>query len=295
MKKVLITGGNGLVGSRIVELLSEKYEFINLSRETGVDITDKESITKAIENSEAEIMLHAAAYTDVKGAEREKNLKEESAAWKINVTGTHYVSRACEMSNKRLMYVSTDMVVGGDHPPAGGYTEDAEPNPLSWYAKTKYEGELRVQNMRTPHVIMRIAYPYRANFAKPDFVRFFINWLREGKSINALTDRMISPTFIDDIASAVDVLIAQEKTGMYHVVGSQILSVYDAVKTIEQVFGLNSSLIGTTTRTEFLHDRAPEPFSSALNNGKISKLGVIMRPFVEGLEEVKRQIVNSKS
>lgn len=284
------TGLNGLVGSRIVELLSSKYEFQNLSRSTGVDISDYDSLSSAISNLDSDTVLHLAAYTDVKAAELEKDLGQESQSWKVNVAGTQNLVKACEEFNKKIIYFSTDMVVGGDKMPESGFTEEASLNPLSWYSKTKAEAEKAVKESSTPWLITRIAYPYRSSFEKLDFVRLFINMLKEGKQITALTDRIISPTFIDDIAGALDILIENKASGLYNVVGSSFVSIYDAAVLIAQTFNLDSSLVKETTREEFLVGKPPEPFYSALNNDKIKKLGAEMHTFKEGLELIKKQL-----
>lgn len=288
--KILGTGLTGLVGSRIVEILSSKYEFFNLGRGVDVDITKRDNVLRAVENSDATIVFHAAAFTDVKAAEKEKDLGEKSLSWQINVEGTKNIVTACEQSGKKLIHVSTDMVLGGDNPPEGGRKEDSKYNPLSWYAITKAEGEKIVLQSKAVWIIMRTAYPYRATFEKTDFVRFFIAWLRDGKKINALTDRIVTPTFIDDLSGALDVLIRKNATGIFHTAGSQALSIYDCAVMIAEVFGLDKNLIGKTTRAEFLVGRPPEPFSSALNSDKIVELGVRMRGFRAGLLEMKRQM-----
>lgn len=288
--KLIATGLNGLVGTRITELLSNKYSFVNLSRSTGVDITDYNSLKKAFSSSTSSLVIHLAAYTDVKEAEKERSLKENSQAYKINVLGTKNVARLCEETGKKMIYFSTDMVVGGDDMPDGGYKEETVYNPLSWYSETKFEAEKVVKELSTPWTIMRLAYPYRASFEKLDFVRFFIQMLADAKPITALIDRIISPTFIDDIANALDIIVGKESTGVFNTVGSQILSVYDAAILIAKAFNLESSLIHKTTREEFLVGRPPEPFSSALNNDKIQELGANMHTFQEGLSILKGQI-----
>lgn len=288
--KLIATGLNGLVGTRIAELLSDKYSFDNLSRSTGVDITDYDSLKKAFSLSTSSLVIHLAAYTDVKEAEKERSLKENSQAYRINVLGTKNVARLCAEMGKKMIYFSTDIVVGGDNMPDGGYKEEAVYNPLSWYSETKCEAEKVVKELSVPWTIMRLAYPYRVSFEKLDFVRLFIQMLKEHKPINALSDRLISPTFIDDAASALDTIVEKESTGVFNTVGSEILSVYDAAVLIAKVFNLESSLVHKITRKEFLVGRPPEPFSSALNNDKIQELGANMHTFQEGLSILKEQI-----
>ncbi len=288
--KILATGLNGLIGSRILELLKDKYTFENISRSTGVDITSKESVQKSLQDLRPDFVLHLAAYTNVKQAELDRNLGEKSEAWKINVLGTENVAQVCEENNIPLIYFSTDLVFDGENTPEGGYTERDRENPLNWYAQTKYEGELRVKNIKTLWTITRVAYPYRANYEKNDFVRLFIQKLKNKEQLTVLKDRIITPTFIDDIATAVDILIENSANGIYHVVGDTSLSIYDAALEIANVSGLDKSLIASTTRAEFLIDKPKEPYNSSLNNNKIKKLGVNLKTFREGLEEIKRQL-----
>lgn len=289
-KKLLITGGNGLVGSRVVELLSPLYEFELINRTSGTDITDKQAVADKIANSEAQIVIHMAAKADVDGSEKEKDLDKESEAWKINVEGTRNVVDACTSAQKKIIYISTDFVFDGENTPQNGYTEEDIPNPVNWYAKTKYEGEKIVQSAAIPWMITRIAYPYRAKFEKNDFVRIFKSLLEQGKQLTLITDHFVNATFIDDIAPALDTVISQEKTGIYHVTGSQTLSPYEEGMLVAKTFGLDDSLIGKTTRAEFFKDRAIRPFNLKMNNDKIGKLGIKMSTFAEGLEAIKKQL-----
>ncbi len=129
---------SGLVGSRVQELLSSRYEFENISRSTGVDITNVSQVLESIKNTDAKIVLHMAAKTDVDGCEREKDLGEDSDAWKINVIGTKNIAKACFDTGKKIIYISTDFVFDGEIGENEFYNESSAPNPLNFYAKTKY-------------------------------------------------------------------------------------------------------------------------------------------------------------
>ncbi|MFH1832573.1 MAG: SDR family oxidoreductase [Candidatus Levyibacteriota bacterium] len=286
--KILGTGLSGLIGSRLVELLDE-YEFENLSRETGFDIIDKEKLIENINSSDASIIFHLAAKTDVDECEKDKSLGENGEAWKINVLGTENVVQACQLSKKKLIYVSTDFVFDGRNPPSDGYSEDENPNPINWYSKTKFEGEKIVQNSNLDWIIIRLAYPYRSNFVKKDFVRLLIEKFNKNEKLAMVTDHIMTPTFIDDIAGAFDILIKQNQKGIFHVVGSQSLTPYDAACLIAKIFDFDASLIEKTTREEFFKGRAPRPFNVSLGDDKIRRLGVRMKTFEEGLLEIKKQ------
>lgn len=305
--KVLGTGLTGLVGSRIVELLKGVYEFDF----SDVDITDKEAINKKIRESKAPVMLHLAAKADVDGCEldkeldikilghkdneaQEKEFKEKKTAWGVNVFGTKNVVDACLENNKKLIYISTDFVFDGTET-TNGYKENDIPNPISWYAKTKYEGEKLVQNSDLSWMIGRIAYPYRANFERFDFARTILNRLKSRQKINAVTDHVFTPTFIDDIAFALGYLIKTDATGIFHIVGSQSLSPFDAALAIADVFNCDKSLILKTTKEIYFKNRAPRPFFLKIKNDKIQQLGIKMRGFEEGLKELKAQMSKLKT
>ena len=289
--QILGLGLNGLVGSRIMQLLSESYEFINLSRSTGVDITKKDSLSVIKDYADAKFVLQFAAKTDVDDCEKDKELGEEGEAWKINVNGTRNVAQACRDLGKKIIYISTDFVFDGQKVKGDSYSETDTPNPINWYSKTKYEGEKAVSESGAPYVIIRLAYPYRAGFElKKDFVRAIIDSLKNGNEIKGITDHIFCPTLIDDIAPVFDTLIKNDAVGIYHAVGKDGITPYEAALKIAEVFDLDQSLVAATTREEFFKDRAPRPFNLKLRNVKIEQLGVKMKGFEEGLLEIKKQM-----
>lgn len=284
---ILSTGMSGLVGTRVRELLQDRYEFTDLSLTTDVDITDFDSVLKHIDGSPARVIVHMAAKTDVDACEDDKILGVEGGAWGINVEGTRNIVEVAEKTGKRVIYISTDFVFDGA---CDYYDEDDEPNPVNWYGYTKYEGERLVLKDGVNSTVLRIAYPYRARFSeKVDFVRKMIGMMDKHQKVVGLTDHIFTPTFIDDIAEALDLFLEKKLSGIYHVVGSQSLTTYKAVKLIAHTFGFKEK-IEKSTRDVYFHDRAFRPFKLALKNDKIQKLGIHMRRFDEGLDEIKRQL-----
>lgn len=284
---ILGTGLSGLVGSRVVELLSDKYDFTDLSYKTGVDITNFDQVLDCFENSSARIVLHMAAKTDVDACEDDKILGEEGLAWLINVVGTKNITEATKKFNKRVIYISTDFVFDGTK---DYFTEEDTPNPVNWYGVTKYEGEKVLEQSDINYCIARLAYPYRAYFPqKLDFVRRIIQKAEKGENILSLTDHTFTPTFIDDIAKALDLLLSKNFTGIFHVVGSQSLTPFDAAKLILKTFEIGGH-IKPIIRDSYFKDRAFRPCRLALKNDKIARLGVKMKTFTEGLKEMKKQL-----
>lgn len=290
--KLLGTGLSGLVGSRIVELLSPKHTFTNYSLENGVDITDREGILARIQGEfESPWVLHLAAYTNVQQAEKDRSLNKESIAWKVNVEATQNIIDACLATDKRLLYVDTDYAFDGTKKL---YNEDDIPNPQGWYAITKSEGAKRVLAMDERGLVIRISNPYRANpVGKTDFVHKMLERLTNGQEIVAPTDQLFVPTFVDDIARSIDALISAHANGIYHVVGSQAISPFDAARTVAHIFGQREDLVKETSFAAYFSGRAPVPQYAVLTNDKIRALGVTMRGFRDGVAEVKKQEVSA--
>lgn len=289
--KILGTGLTGLVGSRIVELLSDQYEFENISRSTGIDILDKKAVREKIISSDASVVLHLAGFTDVDGCEKEKELGKESYCYQLNVVATENIAQIAKEIGKKLIYISTDFVFDGEK---SEYMEEDIPNPVNWYGMTKYEGEKAVLSTLNNAIIARIAYPFAANVVKKDFVRSVLSRLQTGQPLKMVTDHIMTPTFIDDIATAIDVLIKNNAEGIFHVVGSDSFSPYEEAGKIAAIFDIKNSDIEKTTREEFFAGRSPRPFCLALKNDKIEQLGIRMKTFEEGLLSVKEQLENPK-
>jgi dTDP-4-dehydrorhamnose reductase len=289
---ILGTGLSGLVGSRVTRLLSPEFTFENLSLETGVDITDKNSLDAYFVKSAAPWVFHMAAYTDVQGAEKERTLAEKSTAWKVNVIATEHIADICKQLGKKILYIDTDYAFDGKKK---SYTEEDMPNPLGWYAITKSEGAKRVLALGNMGLVIRISNPYRAcpvglpaQAGKKDFVHKMLESMQTGQTVKAPSDQIFTPTFIDDIAAALRVLVRLGASGIYHVVGSPI-SPYKAAGVIAKIFGYDKALVQKTSFAAMFAGRAPVPQYAALKNDKIKSLGVGMHAFDDGMREIKKQ------
>ncbi len=277
MLKVALSGSTGLIGTRIIELLKNDFEFIPLLQ-SQVDITNKDSTEKAIASMGFDIFLHLAAYTNVEGAENEKEL-----AYNINVKGTQHVFDAVMNKNKQFIYVSTDFIFDGTSPP---YFEDSIPNPLGYYAQTKLEGEKIVKDHA---MIVRLSYPYRAQYdLKKDFVKGIVSSLQEKKVLKMITNSIITPTFVDDIAFGLRHCFTDFSRGIIHLVGADSMSPFDAGKFIAKKFQCDESLIQPTTFVQYSKDKAKRSQYSEIKskNNTFYK----MKTFEEGLTEIRKQL-----
>lgn len=271
MYKIALTGASGLVGSRIVELLKNDFEFIPLSQKQ-LDITSQNQVWQNLKDLDYDFFLHLAAYTNVDGAETNKE-----TTYQTNVLGTKNIFEAVKQKSKKMIYISTGFVFDGINPP---FTEDSQPHPLGYYGQTKYEGEKIVEKEA---MIVRFDYPYRKQFdLKKDFVRTIKSLLEQNKALSMVTDSTMTPTFIDDIAYGLKYLINNYSPEVFHLVGADSLSPFAAGKLIANNFNLNTNLIQPTTYVEYFKGKAPRPQYSTLKSSKNNFWK--MKTFEEGLK-----------
>ena len=285
--EIIGTGLSGLVGSRVTKLLSPGFAFIDLSKETGIDLLDFFKVREMISASHAPWVFHFAAYTDVQQAESEKAKGKESVSWKVNVGATENVMNICKETGKKLLYISTDYVFDGTK---DEYDEDDVPNPISWYGQTKYEGEKLVQTLGTHSLVVRIANPYRSNpVGKMDFVHKMLERMNAGLEIQAPSDQLFCPTYIDDVASCLEKLVSTDAHGIYHVVSATGVTPYEAAKELALEFGYKDALITPVSYALYFSGKALPPKQALLKHDKIDALGVRLHTFSEGLHGVKQQ------
>lgn len=292
MKKtpILTTGFTGLVGSRLAELLGNKYEFFNMDLTTGVDITDKEKISSFVKMHPAKIMLHLAAYTNVNGAYEQTNDKA-GLCYQVNVNGTQNITQVCQENKIYLIAISTDFVFSGKKETP--YTETDLRDPIEWYGQTKAWAEEMVEKSGAKYAIGRIGYPFRAKFtAKPDIVAKTRKGLEAGSLYPQFSDMIITPTFIDDLALSIEKMFEQQPQGIYHLHNSTALSPYQLAQKVAHVFGFDPNSVKEGSLGKYL-ETTDRPYQKSLNmsNAKVQqKLGVNLKTFDEALEEIKKQL-----
>ena len=282
MLKVAITGSKGLIGSRIKELLRQEIAFTELEL-PDFDITNRKHAINLIKDIDFDLFFHLAAYTNIDQAEKEKE-----KAYLINVQGTKNVFDAVVEKKRKFIFVSTDFVFDGQHHP---FYEESVPKPLSYYAKTKYEAEKLIKKQA---MIVRFSYPYRAKHpSKPDFVKRICQDLEQKRQIYLITDSLMTPTFIDDIAFAMKYLFENFSTDIFHIVGTDSLSPYDAGKFIANAFNLDQTLLLKTSYLAYSKDKAIRPQYSEIKSRKNNFYK--MRTFTEGISEIKKQTMDVRS
>ncbi len=295
MRKICITGGNGLLGSKLLAEARNKYSLVSIDlQESSLaqcgkleyiqgDITDREEIIKQISRVHPDCVIHTAAFTNVDGCEKEKD-----KAWEVNVLGAENVALVCRDLKIKMIHISTDYVFDGKN---GPYSETDEPHPIGFYGKTKLESEKRISEIVEDFVIARtmVLYGYFPG-VRMNFVTWLIGKLRDGERVNIVTDQYGTPTLADDLARALIVLFEKGGQGLYNTAGSELISRYDFALRVAEIFDLDSSLIKKAT-SGHLKQPAPRPLQSGLRIDKIhTEMGVSFSSIREGLFIMKEQM-----
>ena len=286
---LLMTGATGLVGSRFVEMYDSKYDVHNADLTTGVDITSRGSVAKFVSDYQADTLIHLAAFTNTAEAFKQQGDKT-AICYRVNVEGTRNIAEVCRKNNIHLVHISTDFVFDGVRPPEGGYTETTPRSPIGWYGETKAMAEEEVENSGASATIVRISYPYRKSYElKPDIIKKILMGLESGNLYPQFSDTTITPTLIDDIALGLDKVQELKPQGIYHFVGSSILSPYALAQKVASAFGYDRQLVKEGSLSKYLKTN-PLPFAkyAGMSNTKASQeLGIKFATIDEGLAKIK--------
>lgn len=301
MKRILITGSNGLLGQKLVVLLSRgsDYELLLTSKhessvfENGelpyrqLDISSRNDVRRVVDDFQPDVIINSAAVTNVDLCETERE-----HAWNVNVGGVENLAIAAKFVGAKIIHLSTDYVFDGKN---GPYDEESRPNPVSYYGRTKLASENVLRTNEIPFVIVRTMVLYGvAPRIKVNFVLWLIHELELEKPVRVVDDQYGNPTLADDLAYAILKIIAFEREGVYHIAGSELLSRYEFAVKLAKQFGLNKKLI-TPVKTFGLKQPAPRPLRSGFITLKAeTQLGIKMSNVEQGLMIVKNQLNASK-
>jgi len=267
-RRILITGSNGLLGQKIVELLSQSRSYIlhlvssqedsvfpaDTAPYTRVDIIDRKQVSRIIEEFQPDTIVNTAALTNVDSCESNRE-----GAWKVNVHGVENLVHAGKLAGSHLIQLSTDYVFDGKN---GPYSEDDRPNPLSYYGRTKLASENLLRTSDISHTIVRTMVLYgSARKVKPNFALWLVGELREGRPVKVVSDQVGCPTLVDDLAFGIAKIVELRKSGIYHMSGPEIVSRLAFAKELARIFQFDAGLI-TPQLTSALNQPAPRPLKS---------------------------------
>jgi len=281
--KILITGVNGLLGSKLFELYeNSNHTIIPTSRNiegyatVKLDITNEKEVSYVFHEVRPDVVINTAAIADVDLCEVEKDL-----CWNANVTAIGHLTKACEKLNIHLIHISTDYIFDGK---SGPYIENDHPNPISYYGKSKLEGEKILLESNSDYTIIRTILVY-GNHTKPNIVSFVKKSLESGKSVKLVDDQHRMPTLVGDLARACDLVANKRAKGVFHISGNEMMNYYDIGLKIADYFSLDKSLI-IKTKTSELNQKAKRPeMTGFILDKAIKELGYMPMSFEKSLEE----------
>ena len=298
MKKVIITGSNGLLGQSLLSLLlqeKEKYQVFGFSRGKNrsgrddfsyisIDINDAIFLKKSIKEIEPNFIINTAAMTEVDVCENNKD-----ACDLINVTVVKWLTQLSEELKIHLIHLSTDFVFDGIK---GYYKETDIPNPLSYYGASKLRAEKFLIASKINFTIIRTILVYGKVFdmSRSNIVLWLKEMLSKGEEITIVDDQFRMPTYVRDLALACKISMEKKAKGIYHISSSELLSVFEIAQEIATVFNLDKTLIKPISSSS-LNQIGVRPSKTGFDVSKTNKeLQFYPRSFKEGLEKFKETL-----
>ncbi len=254
--RILITGAKGQLGQALQQAFSG--EDLILKDLPEFDLTQAESESQIVA-SHPSVILHAGAYTNVDGAEREPD-----CAMAVNAQGTAFVSRAAATINARLVYLSTDYVFDGAQ--RTPYLEEAVPHPLNVYGQSKRAGEIAALTGCPNTLVVRTAWLY--GHAANNFVKTIMRLAGEKPFLEVVADQRGCPTNADDLALVLKDLVASDLQGICHATNTGDCTWHEFAEAIVSFMGLSTPIRPITTAQA--GRLAKRPSYSVLAQGRLS-------------------------
>lgn len=298
MKRILVTGSNGLLGQKLTDRLVGDSEFELIATSKGenrhplkegyvyaeMDICDLDNVLDVVEQFKPDAIVHTAAMTNVDQCEDDKE-----QAYLMNVTAVAYLISACEKYNVQLIHLSTDFVFDGEN---GPYSEDAETCPVSYYGRTKVEAEnlLKASSVKWAALRTIIVYGIVKDMSRTNIVLWAKGALEKGNPINVVFDQWRMPTLAEDLAEGCVLAVTKGAQGVYNISGKDFMSIVELVEKVADFWKLDKTLIRPIS-SDSLNQTAKRPKRTGFTLYKsIRDLGYNPHSFEEGLELMSRQL-----
>lgn len=276
----LIAGASGMLGTALQEVLAERGIRFVAPAEPEFDVTDPAAagavvgaFSAGLGRGERGVLVNAAAYTNVEGAE-----DHEQLAYLVNEAGAANLAEAAGAHGLAFVHVSTDFVFDGTKD--GAYVETDEPHPLSVYGASKLAGEQAVVSRMPDALVVRTAWvfaPHGANFPLK-----ILAAARERGSLSVVTDEIGSPTYTVDLARGIVGLAEADAQGIYHVAGSGSCSRFELAKEVLRIAGLSHVPVEPVESTAFT-SKAARPANSVLDCSRAATAGIVMPQWQDAL------------
>ncbi|NQV75301.1 MAG: SDR family oxidoreductase [Bacteroidetes bacterium] len=298
MKKIIVTGSNGLLGQKVTDLSIQDSEIELIATSVGpnrhnlkdgyryeeLDVLDLDRLNELVARYQPDSIIHTAAMTNVDACEAER-----AKCYALNVQSVKNLVDVCQKRDIQLIHLSTDFIFDGED---GPYTEEAEPNPLSYYGETKLESELILKNSSCQWAILRtiILYGIVNDMSRSNIVLWAKGALEKGEPINVVNDQWRMPTLAEDLAACCLLAVKKNASGVFNVSGKDLMSILEIVERVADHYRLNKSLIKAIS-AESLNQAAKRPKKTGFILDKaIVELGYSPHSFEEGMTFMDKQL-----
>lgn len=286
--KILVTGGSGVIGSKIrKKFTSEKIDlfstFMNhelkCKNDFLLDIRKKNDVEKIFDKIKPDIVIHTSAITNIDLCEDDHNLADS-----VNIIGTKNIIELSEKINSKLVFVSTSFVFDGEK---SIYYETDSTNPTTYYGRTKEISEKNISNSNLDYLILRTDQPYSwiESWQHTNSVLRIIEKLKAKKIHKEITDWYNTPTYVPDFVEATNKLIFNNKSGIYHLVGSDFISRFEWARIICEYFNLEQEFV-VPIKSEELKLSAKRVNVNLSNEKIFNNLGIKMMGIRDGLKSM---------
>jgi len=294
--KILVTGANGMLGRHLVRKLVRKgYEVVATAKGMApkgegpidyrsLDITDGASVNRLIAEVRPEVILHAAAMTKVDECELNK-----VDCWNTNVTATRFILDAAKETKSRILFISTDFVFDGLH---GPYNEEHEPNPVNYYGSSKLAAEKAVMQSGLDWAIVRtvLVVGNTADGQRQNILTWVKEKLERGEKIKVVDDQVRTPTYVEDLADGIILVLEKNKKGIFHIAGKDTLTPYQIANETATYLKLDSKLIEKASVENFSQAALRPPRTGFIIEKARTELNYQPHSFREILPEVFKEV-----
>lgn len=283
--KILITGANGMLAKEIKEKFAQGNELI-LTDVAELDITNRETVMKYVEEKKPELIINCAAFTAVDKAEEAGEIVE-----KINADGPGNLAKAAKATDSVLVHVSTDYVFGGDLDVEKDYKEDDPKKPVTAYGITKLHGEEQIQENTDKYYIFRTAWLY--GIGGNNFVKTMLKLGEDRDELSVVADQHGSPTYAKDLSEIIYQSVTNKiPYGIYNSTNEGYTTWYDFTKAIFEYTGTICKVNPVTTE-EYIEmmkiTQAKRPKNSQMSKEKLQKAGIEVPQWEDGLKRYLKE------
>jgi dTDP-4-dehydrorhamnose reductase len=270
--RVLIVGAAGQLGATAAARLADRADLIALPRR-DLDVTDHAAVIDRIARERPQIVLNASAYNKVDAAE-----DDPVSALAVNAWAVQSLARAAASGGAVFVHYSTDFVFDGTA--SSPYTEDAATAPPNVYGQSKLVGEWMAAGAAA-HYVLRVESLFGGPAAHGSIDRI-VTALRAGQPARVFVDRIVSPSFVDDVVEATWQLVEARATyGTYHMVNTGDTTWYRLAEEVARILGIRPTL--EAVRMADVPMRAARPRYCALSNQRLRAAGIEMPSWQDAL------------